>query len=95
MSDERTPEQRAADEQLREAVKAVTEAYADGESWVPMEYVCVYSMQRWDDDGDALTAVGTAVDSGAVPIHRLLGLVEYAATRYRRLVMQPFTDDED
>jgi hypothetical protein len=45
-------------------------------------------MQRWDDEGDALTAVGTAIDSGSVPIHRLLGLVEYAAVRYRGLIAE-------
>lgn len=90
--DERTPEQKAADEQLRDAVKAVTEAYSDGLAWVPMEYVCIYSMQRWDDDGDAYTAVGTAIDSGAVPIHRLLGLCDYASARYRAMASE--FDDE-
>lgn len=92
VSDERTPEQIAADDQLRVATRAIAEAYGDGLPWVPMEYVLVYSMQRWDDDGDALTAVGTAIDSGSVPIHRLLGLVNYAAARYRRLISED--DDE-
>ena len=94
MADDRTPEQLAADEQLREAAKAITEAYASDRAWVPMEYVLVYSMQSWDEDGDALTAVGTAVDSGAVPIHRLLGLVEYASTRYRRLIASDHDDSD-
>jgi hypothetical protein len=88
MAAERTAEQVAADQQLEDATKAVCEAYGDGDPWVPMEYVLVYSMQRWDDEGDALTAVGTAIDSGSVPIHRLLGLVEYAAVRYRGLIAE-------
>lgn len=92
MADDRTPQQLAADEQLREAAKAITAAYASDRAWVPMEYVLVYSMQSWDDEGDARTAVGTAVDSGTVPIHRLLGLLEYAATRYRKLINE---DDDD
>lgn len=90
MADDRTTEQREADEQLREAVRAVAHAYADDETggWVVTEYVLVYSQQGWDDEGDQCTAVGTAVEGDATPIHRLLGLVEYAATRYRRLVAE-------
>ena len=68
MADERTPEQIAADVQLREAIQAVAEAYTeDGSSWVATEYVAVYSMQRWTEEGDALTAVGTAVDGDRCP----------------------------
>lgn len=92
MADERTPDQVAADEMLREAVGVVAIAYGDGLPWVPLEYVTVYSMHRFDDEGDALTAVGTAIDSGSVPIHRLLGLLEYASSRYRKTIM---TDDDD
>ena len=96
MADERTAEQVAADAQLREAIQAVAEAYTeDGSSWVATEYVAVYSMQRWTEEGDALAAVGTAVDGDSVPLHRQLGLVEYAAARYRRLVMQPFCEADE
>lgn len=91
--DDRTDDQRAADEQLKAAVLAVCEAYCEpGETWAPLEYVCIYSMTRWDDDGDQLSAVGTAVDGGTTPIHRLLGLTEYATLRYRKLIT---TDDDD
>ena len=90
--DDRTDAQRAADTALRAATQAVAEAYsAPGQAWVATEYVLIYSQQRWDEDGDQLTAVGTAVDGDTTPIHRLLGLCEYAATRYRRLIGQ---DDE-
>ena len=62
---------------------------------MPTEYLCIYSMQTWDEEGDALTAVCMAVDGDSVPIHRQLGLVEYAATRLRRAVIAPFWEEED
>ena len=90
MADERTPEQIAADVQLREAIQAVAEAYTeDGSSWVATEYVAVYSMQRWTEEGDALTAVGTAVDGDSVPLHRQLGLAPSRGLRDRAAVLQP------
>lgn len=93
MSDDRTDEQREADDALRAAIERVAAAYEDAASgWVVTEYVTIYSQQGWDADGDQCTAVGTAVDGGTTPIHRLLGLCEYASTRYRKLIA---TDDYD
>jgi hypothetical protein len=92
MADDRTPEQREADAQLAEAVDRVAEAYGEQSAgWVTTEYVVIWARQGWDDDGDPSTVVGTAVPENTVPIHRLLGLFEYAAVRYRKLIG---TDDE-
>lgn len=94
MSDERTDDQRAADEQLRLALEAVAAAYAEDESagWVLTEYLCIYAQRGWDDEGDSCTAVGTAVDGDSTPIHSLLGLAEYASARYRKLITADYDD---
>lgn len=89
----RTEEQVAADDALTAAIEQTLRAYADdSEAWIATEYVVVTSQQRFDDDGEALTAVGTLYrDGGEVPIHRALGLIEYAATRMRKHI----ADDEE
>jgi hypothetical protein len=89
----RTPEQVAADNALTDAIEQVARAYADdGEAWVMSEYVVLTAQHRYDDEGDGLTAVGVLYRDGDVPLHRALGLVDYAATRIRKLIA---TDDED
>lgn len=94
MSDERTDEQRQADDELRVAIEHVAQAYAgEAAGWLLTEYVVIYAQQGWDSDGDAMTSVGMAVDGDTTPIHRLLGLCEYAAHRYRRLIWR--SDDEE
>lgn len=87
----RTPEQQAADDALTAAVEQCIAAYYSGDTpWTLTEYVVVTSQHRWDDDGDAVTAVGSIFRDGDVPIHRALGLVEYAAVRLRKHI----TDDD-
>lgn len=90
----RTAEQIEADKALTAAIERALLAYADdGTAWVATEYVVVTSQQRFDDDGESLTAVGTLYrDGGEVPIHRALGLIEYAATRMRKHIAE---DEED
>lgn len=89
----RTPEQKAADEALTAAIEAHVKAYVDdGHGWVMSEYVVVLSQHRYDENGDGHTGVGIAYRDGDVPVHRALGLVEYAATRMRALIT---SDDED
>ncbi len=81
----RTPAQLAADQALTAAIEQTLAAYSDGQPWVPTEYVVVTSQQRFDDEGDSVTAVGILYRDGNVPLHRALGLVDYAAVRMRRL----------
>jgi hypothetical protein len=79
----RSPEQVAADEALTAVIEGVLQAYDDGDAWLLAEYVVITSQQRYDDDGDLLTAVGALYRDGSVPTHRALGLVEHAAVRLR------------
>ncbi|TBL44255.1 hypothetical protein EYA84_02095 [Verrucosispora sp. SN26_14.1] len=87
----RTPDQVAADEALTAAIEQALHAYSDGEPWVLTEYVVVTSQHRFDDDGEGLTAVGTLYRDGDVPLHRALGLVDYAAVRMRK----PAAEDDE
>lgn len=84
----RSGEQVAADDALTTAIERVLQAYGDDQAYVLTEYVVVTSQQRFDEDGDGITAVGLMFRDSAVPTHRALGLCEYASTRLRHTVMQ-------
>lgn len=93
----RTPEQKAADEALTDAVTRCIAAYGDGSPAVVCEYVVAVALHGLDGDGEALTTVGLLYRDSDVPTHRALGLVEYAATRLRTLAAHAtrMGDDED
>ena len=84
----RTPDQVAADDALTAAIERVLQVYDDGDAWVLTEYVVVTAQHRFDDDGEGLTAVGALFRDSDVPIHRALGLLEYASTRMRHRIAQ-------
>jgi hypothetical protein len=84
----RTPEQVAADDALTAAVEACLAAYGGNPTYVLMEYIVVATSTGWDDDGEQRTAVGVCHRDGDVPLHRCLGLAEYAATRYRATIAE-------
>ncbi|NBE80326.1 hypothetical protein [Micromonospora rubida] len=86
----RTPEQVAADDTLTAAIEQTLAAYSDGQPYVLTEYVVVTAQHSFADDGDSLTAIGCLSRDSDVPLHRMLGLVEYASTRLRKRA----TDDE-
>lgn len=88
MSDER----KAAYRKLEEAIHEVAEA--EGFQGVLIEWVVVAASQRYDEDGDGITQVGTMLPDGggAIPYHRLMGLLDYALTRCRKEVA---SDDDD
>lgn len=80
----RTPEQKAADEALTEAIERVSRAYdTEGVAvgYTMMEYVVVTAMATWDEDGDGHTSIGIAYRDGDVPTHRAMGLMQYALTQ--------------
>ncbi|SBT64235.1 hypothetical protein GA0070622_1205 [Micromonospora sediminicola] len=89
----RTPEQVAADEALTAAIEQALLAYGPGDqAYILTEYVVVTSQQRFDEEGNGITAVGCINRDSDVPFHRILGLLEYAGTRTRRRIA---TDDEE
>lgn len=82
MSDEK----KAAYRKLEEAIHEVADA--EGFEGVLTEWVVVAASQRYDEDGDGITQVGTLLPDGGgtVAYHRLMGLLDYALTRCRKVV---------
>ncbi|MFD6490685.1 hypothetical protein [Streptomyces sp. NPDC060188] len=82
MTDE-NPELKAAYRRLEEAIEEVCRL--EEFEGVPIEWVVIAASQRFDDDGDGISQVGTLLPGGggSVPHHRLMGLVDYVQTRLR------------
>jgi hypothetical protein len=89
----RTDAQRAADEQLTAAVEAVARAYDNlPAATVLTDYLVVGQGVRWDDDGEQITQIFTAFRDGAMGPVQILGLLDYALSRWRHVFA---TEDED
>ena len=85
----RTPEQVEADEALTAGINRCAEAYQDDNTpWTLTEFMVVAAQHRWDDDGDARSAITLLYREDSVPLHRALGLAEYAATRLRATIAE-------
>lgn len=80
MSDDRTPEQRQADDRFEAAIRDLLEAY--NSEGLLMEWALVTTTHHDEGDGSTATAVGQWVPPGQ-PLHRSLGLLDYSATRLR------------
>jgi hypothetical protein len=89
----RTPEQIAADNDLTDAIERVRLAYADptDPSFLMTDYMVLFAAQRFDENGEGWTMVGHVYRDSDVPAYRLLGLVDFAQIRLRRLI----AEDED
>lgn len=77
-------------DELEQAIARVRESEdfaSPGE--VLTEFVVVTAHHSIDDDGDSVTAI-TQLHRDNMPIHRTLGLLDYAATRVRKTIA---TDD--
>ena len=76
-------ELKAAYQRLEEAIDAVCrlEEYEG----VLVEWGVLAASQRFDDDGDGITQVGTLLPEGGgqVPFHRVMGLVDFVQARLR------------
>ncbi|MEU1088977.1 hypothetical protein ABZ401_19440 [Streptomyces sp. NPDC005892] len=84
-------EKRDAYQQLEAAIEEVCRL--EGYEGVPIEWVVIAASQRFDEDGDGITQVGTLLPTGgnAVPYHRVMGLLDYVQARMRAEVAR---DDE-
>lgn len=88
----RTPEQKAADEALTEAIERVRRVYdteAVTAGMTMMEYVVVHAAATWDEEGDGRTSVGVVYRDGDVPIHRAIGLLRHALVEMEDYVRSP------
>lgn len=83
-----TPEEKAAHDVLTDAIEAVVRAQGNrSEAWVASEYVVVHAAHRFEGD-DTYTAVGVIYRADDVPMHRALGLLEFASTRLRKIIAE-------
>jgi hypothetical protein len=77
----RTPEQKAADEQLREAVLAARAAYGMEAGGVVSD-ILVIGAEHYFEGGDPTTSVFT-LTGGELALYRILGLLDFAQAIYR------------
>jgi len=84
-----TPEQIAADDALAAAIEAVHQAYYPGDvRGVLTKFVVLAQRQWWNDSDEPVTANWASPRGDTVPISDLLGLCEYASTRYRKIIAE-------
>lgn len=92
----RTPEQKAVDDALTEAIEAALHAH-DAKTGVTSDYIVLVAQQNFDADGESTTSIARLVRDDGIPHYRLLGLLDYAATCYRAdlMVISPAQDDDE
>lgn len=72
----RTPEQRAADEQVTAAIDACRRAYfPHGANELLTDYVVAYVTATYDENGDSAGGIGVIVRDNDLPPHRVRGLL--------------------
>lgn len=77
MSDTRTGEQRAADENLTEAIKQCMTAYGWDDGLLT-DYVVAVIQQKFDDEGGMRTVYGNLYSPNDMPHYRIIGLLDCA-----------------
>lgn len=83
----RTPEQVAADDRLTAAIEARQRVYMQEPlSGVLTAYVVVAKRKWWDEDGQPIAEMSTIGKDREVSLDELLGMVEYAAARLRKVI---------
>lgn len=84
MSDERTPEQAAADDALTKAIADNIVAY-HGDHGMLGDYVVLWASTALDDDG-IVTPAGLIPRDDSLPLHVQLGLLRYGEVRLEKRV---------
>jgi hypothetical protein len=81
----KTPEQKAADEALEQAIRQCLEAYGvfEDSELVMTEFVCAVEGQSWDEDGNSITDVGLLFRGGQMKHSTAIGLVIQASDMLR------------
>ena len=70
-----------ATEDLENAIRAKL-ATLDG-SGILTDWLVIAAQQDFDDEGKPTTSVGLLLPTDSFPYYRILGLLDYAAVRYR------------
>lgn len=77
--------EKAAYQRLEAAVEEVCRL--EGYQGVLTEWMVIAASQRFGEDGDGITQVGTLLPGGggAVPHHRVMGLLDFVQARMRAM----------
>ena len=78
----KTPEQKAADDLLEDAVQALAKAYPTllpGDESIVVDYTVVVEGMRFDEEGNSLTDIGLAFRGGQCRSTVVLGQLQLAA----------------
>jgi hypothetical protein len=78
-----TPEQKAANEAIGEAIKSAQRAYGYDERFMVTDWVVLTAETRFDDDGEQISAYARIYQNGSMPDYRVLGLLEVHASYVR------------
>lgn len=89
---ESTPAQKAAEQQSEAAVQALITAYGMQDRGVLTDVAIIAVQQGWDDDGDEVTCVSPLLPR-ALPLYRLVGILEHALIRIRARILRGDEDD--
>jgi hypothetical protein len=88
--DDRTQEQREADDALTEAITNAMAAY-DFDAGLLTDYVVAVAGQKFDDNGDMAITYGNLYRDNAMPHYRVIGLLRCAVMQAE----QSFHQDPD
>lgn len=92
----RTPEEKAADEKLTEAIELVTQVYnPDLNMGILTDYIVIAAYQGFDADGDDETHVTMHPRDGSLPLYRIMGLLDYSQAHERGTVASADNVGED
>ena len=75
------PVLKAAYRQLEDAILAV--ARLEGFDGILTEWVVLTSHHHFDDDGDTISQNGKLLPPGLIPLHHVMGLLDFELTRLR------------
>lgn len=89
----RTPEQKAADDRLEEAVKAAMDAYGLTNGAL-VDVLVLTAQTRFDGDGEQYTTIGR-LTLGGMPHYRILGLLDFARAAYKSDIIANPSDVEE
>lgn len=92
---EQSPDLKAAYERLDECIREITRL----EEWdgLVTDWVVLVANQYYSSDGRLMSDAGQLLPGGgnAIPVYRIVGLLQYALMAYATSVAAPLEDDED
>lgn len=92
-----TPEQRAADAGLREAIQRAVEAYSGVDFPLTVtDFMVMVAAQGYAPDGRPVTSYRYLLDEVEPPPHRIFGLMKMVAAQYDEDVsMSEYAEEEE